>query len=173
MRQRFSRKLKSRLAYDSAFQFAIGAAGLAAFVHWLWLVSSFIVFSRQIDAATMVIIDWDPSVLIMHIRIGLALLLATAALLSRRLIGLFASAVALVWVCLEYLTWYKWSSRIKEYADIQEFPSSIPQAFDLYGGNGWNAAVLVLVVVVLSWEIRRTVSYVRLPEDESSGSVGS
>lgn len=153
LRRKFRHELVARFGYDAAFNFALVAAGLAAVVHIAWFVTSFVAFRRRIDAATMVIIDWDPSVFMMHTRIGLALFLSVAGLWSRRVIGLFLSLLALVWAGLEYIAWFLWSIRIKSNADIETFPSSVAHASNLYGATPWNVVVLVLVLAVLVWEI--------------------
>lgn len=161
MRNTFSRKLGqeliARLNYDAAFRFAMVAAGFATVVHLVWLGTGFLAFRHRLDAATMVIVDWDPSILMMDVRIGLALFLSVAGLWSRRLIGLFLSALALAWVGLEYFTWFLWSMRIKSNAGIESFPSSVVHASNLYGATPWNVVVLVLAVVVLLWEIGRLI----------------
>src|SRR6266568_2631353 len=98
MRTTFSRRLgqelTARFTYDAAFSFAMVAAGLATVVHLVWLLNSFLGFRHRLDTATMVIVDWDWSILTMHIRISLALLLSVIGLWSRRVIGLFLSALA-------------------------------------------------------------------------------
>ena len=105
-RRKLGRGLATRLTYDGAFRFALVAAGFAAIVHIVWFVSDFMAFRRRLDEATTVIIDWDPSVHMMHIRIGAALLISVGGLLSRRVIGLILTALALAWVGLEYVVWF-------------------------------------------------------------------
>ena len=165
MRTTFSRRLGWELAarfnYGAAFGFAMVAAGLATVVHLVWLVTSFLGFRHRLDVATMVIVDWDSSILMMHIRIGVALLLSIVGLSSRRVIGLFLSVLALAWVGLEYLAWFLWSFRIKSNAGIDSLPSSAPHALNLYGATTWNAVVLALVIAVLVWEIRRLIRFGR------------
>lgn len=171
LRQKFGHELLARFSYDAAFNFALVAAGIAAVVHMVWFVASFIAFRRRIDAATMVIVDWDPSVFMMHIRIGLALLISIVGLSTRRVIGLIFAASALAWVGVEYVGWFFWSIRIKSSADIKTFSSSVPHALNLYGGTLWNAVVLVLAVVVLLLVIRQAI---RIVESEMiPGSKGS
>ncbi|MGH9961419.1 MAG: hypothetical protein ACREBC_30540, partial [Pyrinomonadaceae bacterium] len=103
-RRKFRHELTARFSYDAAFNFALAASGLAAVVHIGWFVASFVAFRRRIDATTMVIVDWDPSVLMMHFRIGLALLISTIGLLTRRVVGLFLSLLAVTWVAVEYIS---------------------------------------------------------------------
>lgn len=155
LRRKFRHKLAAPFMYDAGLKIATVLTGLASLVHIVWFVASFIVFRRRIDAASMVIIDWDPSVFMMHIRIGMALVLGFAALLSRRVIGLYLSALALVWIGLEYAAWFLWSIRIRSNAEVERFPSVIANAVNLYGATPWNLLVLVLVVAVLVWQIGR------------------
>ena len=152
---KLSQELKARFNYDAAFTFAMVAAGLATVVHLVWLVASFLRFRHQLDAATMVIVDWDSSIVMMHTRIGLGLLIGIAGLWSRRVVCLLLSILALAWVSLEYIAWYLWSIRLKSNAGIERFPTSVTHASDLYGATPWNAVVLVLAIVVLMWEIGR------------------
>ena len=157
MRAAFSGKLgrglAARFTYDRGFYFALGAAAFAAAIHTVWLVTNWIAFRRQLDAITMVIVDWDPSIDMWQARIGLILLISVAGLLSRRVVGLFLSTLALAWVVLEYYEWYAWSMRLKSNAGIEHFPLLIPHAANLYGATPWNVMVLVLVIAVLLWEI--------------------
>jgi len=167
MRTTISQKLgyepAARFAYDASFSLALVAAGLGTVVHIVWFVTGFIGLRHRLDTATMVIVDWDPSVLMMHIRIGLALLISVVGLSSRRVVGLLLSALALVWVCVEYLTWYFWSIRLKSNAGLESFPASVTHASNLYGATPWNAVVLVLVIVALSWEIGRLIKLRKQP----------
>lgn len=145
------------------FNFAIVLAGLATIVHLVWMTISFLSFRQRLDAATMVIADWDSSILMMHIRIALALLLSMVSLWSRRVIGLFLSVLALAWIGGEYIGWYIWSVRIKSNADIENFPLSVRQALNLYGASAWNIVVLVLVIMVLVWT---TVCLIRIAKSQ-------
>lgn len=157
MRITFSRKLGreliARFNYGAAFDFAMVAAGLATVVHLVWFLTSFAALDRRIAAAKMVIIDWDPSILMMQIRIGLVLLVSVAALWSRRVVGLFLSALAFAWAIAEYIAWRAWSIRIKANAGIEVLPGRVANALNLYGATPWNALVLVLVIIVFLWEI--------------------
>ena len=170
--RRLGEKLARRFTYDAAFNFALVIAGLAAVVHIVWFAVSFVAFRRRIDAATMVIVDWDPSVFMMHIRIGLALSFSVIGLWSRRVIGLFLSTLALAWVGLEYIAWFLWSVRIKASADIDALPSSVSHAFNLYGATPWNVVVLVLVIAVLVWEIWRLTKFAKSKPVQLGGEVG-
>jgi hypothetical protein len=153
LRQKFAQNLAARFKYDTGFNLAFVLAGIASVVHIGWFVVSFFAFRRRIDAVTTVVVDWDPSVFMMHIRIAVALLLSMGAFLSRRALGLFLSALALVWVILEYVVWFLWSVRIKANADIDAFPSSVPHALNLYGATIWNVVVFTMVIAALAWTI--------------------
>lgn len=165
MRATFSRKLGhaliARFNYDAAFSFAMVAAGFATVVHLIWFLSSFLGFRHRLDTATMVIVDWDSSIFTMHIRIGVALLIGVAGLLSRRVVGLFMSVLAFAWVSLEYVDWYVWSVRLKSSAGIESFPPPTAHAFGLYGATAWNIVVLALVIAVLVWDVRQLIRIVK------------
>ena len=161
LRQKLRHHLAAPFKYDESFNFALLLVGVASVVHIGWFVASFVAFRRRIDVATTVIVDWDPSVFVMHIRIGVALLLSVAGLVSRRMIGLFVATLALVWVGLEYVAWFFWSMRIKSNAEIQTFPSLAGNVSNLYGASYWNVVVLVLVIAVLLWGILRLIKIAR------------
>lgn len=97
-RQKLLHDLAAPFRYDGSFNFPLLLVGVASVVHIGWSVATFVAFRRRIDTATMVIVDWDPSVFMMHIRIAIGLLLSVVGLFSRRVIGLFVSTLALVWV---------------------------------------------------------------------------
>lgn len=120
-RQKLLHDLAAPFRYDGSFNFPLLLVGVASVVHIGWSVATFVAFRRRIDTATMVIVDWDPSVFMMHIRIAIGLLLSVVGLFSRRVIGLFVSTLALVWVGLEYLAWFFWSMRIRSKAEVETF----------------------------------------------------
>lgn len=109
-----------------------------------WLLYSIADQYNRVARATMVIIDIDPSVSLMHIRIGVALLIAAVCLWFRRVVGLVISVAALIWVLIEYCLWFIWSANIQREAGITS-------GFGLYGANGWNVAVLVIALVLFAW----------------------
>ncbi len=87
MRPTYSRKFGSelldRLSHNGRLNFALVMAGLAAIVHVVCFLIDFVAFRNRIEAARMVIVDWDPSFVIMHLRIGLALIIISVAVLFR------------------------------------------------------------------------------------------
>ena len=150
--QRVAQRLGTRYSYAGGYHFALVAAALAAIVHLAWFAVWFIGFRERLSAAKIVIVDWDPSVSMMHVRIAVALIISVAGLFSRRAVGMFLSALALGWVGLEYAAWFSWTVRIKSNAGIETLPSSIPHASNLYGASPWNIVVLVLTIAVFLWE---------------------
>ena len=127
-------------ASDPSFRLALGAAGLATLIHVVWVVSA---------------VQMESPLAAMHIRLGVALFISAGTLFFRRLVGLLLSAFALAWISLEYLAWYLWSARVKSRAGLESLPASIIEGAGLYSATPWNAVVLVLVIVVLLWEIKR------------------
>lgn len=150
--RRMTQKLGCRDSYHRGYHFALVAAALAAIVHIAWFAVWFSGFRERIGAATMVIIDWNTTIVMMHVRIAVALIISVGGLFSRRLVGVFLSALALGWVALEYAAWFSWTVRMKSNAGIETLPSSIPHASHLYGASPWNVVVFVLTVAVLLWE---------------------
>lgn len=140
-----------RLSSDASFMFALIAASLAALVHLVWFATSLLGKRTTLDAATIGLADWYPSVLMMHIRLGLALMISAGALLTRRVVGLILSALALVWICFEYLAWYFWSGHIS-------FPAET-SASNLYKVTPLNTVVFVLAFAVLLWVIKRLLEF--------------
>lgn len=161
LRQKFRHDLASPFRYDGRSSIVLLIAAVAAVVHIGWFVASFIAFRRRLDTATTVVVDWDPSVFMMHIRIGIALLLSVLGFLSRRMVGLLMAMLALVWVGLEYVAWFVWSMRIRSNAEIETFPSSAGNALNLYGASVSNLVVLALVIAVLLWGTVRLLKVVR------------
>jgi hypothetical protein len=105
------------------------------------------------------LIDW--SVVGMHLRIEVVLIIAALGLLSRKVSGLIISLIALIWIGIEYLNWYIWTQRTIEAADIIEIPRVIPGAGNLYGATGWNIAVLAIVSALFVWEAKTLIGILR------------
>lgn len=136
---------------------------------WIWVTAEFIHLRQMLAASKLVIVDWDPSFLMMHIRIGIALAIAASSLFSTRVIGLLVAAIASVWVFAEYFSWYVWSSRIRGNLEHAEFSSMTPHALNLYGARWWNIAILILVITLLLWEIKLWIEVSRRKDFNSQG----
>ena len=78
-----SKSLGSRVKYDGAFLFPVIAAAIAILIQVVWVAGE----SRR-SSAEIAIVDWDPSVHMMHLRILVALVIIVGGLLWRRMIGL-------------------------------------------------------------------------------------
>jgi hypothetical protein len=135
---------------------AIGIASLTAALNILWLIFYLFDFYRllgftQTPGTTISINHTFHSRLI---RIALALVIAAIALWYRRFIGLFLSAISLMWLGIEYISWYSVSLKSLRNAGLEHFPAGSPHAFNLSGATGWNAAILVIALALLAWEIK-------------------
>lgn len=158
-RQKLRHDLAAPFRYDGSFNFPLLLVGVASVVHIGWSVATFVAFRRRIDTATMVIVDWDPSVFMMHIRIAIGLLLSVVGLFSRRVIGLFVSTLALVWVGVSGLVLLVDEDQVE--GGGRNFSSSVSDFSNLYGASLWNLVVLVLVIAVLLWGTVRLIKVVR------------
>lgn len=96
----------------------------------------------------------DQSMIRMHLMIEAALIIAALGLLSRKITGIVISAMALIWVGIEYIGWFIWTQRTIEAAGLTAIPRFIPHAANLYGATGWNIAILVIVVALFVWEVK-------------------
>ena len=90
-----------RSAFKGLFRFLIVAALLN--IAWLVLKSS---------------IELPQSVGARQFRIALALVVSAFALWPRRVVGLLISMVALLWITLEYILWWKKSVDVLDAADM-------------------------------------------------------
>jgi hypothetical protein len=101
---------------------------------------------------------YDPSVFLLNVRLGAALLIAAAGLLYRRVIGLLISMLALTWVLKEYAWWYLDSLRRLKEMGVSDFAQlQVPDLTylgKLFGATWWNVIVLVISVALYIWVIK-------------------
>jgi hypothetical protein len=99
-----------------------------------------------------------PSVFLLNVRLGAALLIAAAGLLYRRVIGLLISMLALTWVLKEYAWWYLDSLRRLKEMGVSDFAQlQVPDLTylgKLFGATWWNVIVLVISVALYIWVIK-------------------
>lgn len=96
----------------------------------------------------------DQSTIRRDLMIELALVVTAVGVLSRNVIGLLFSFVALIWVGVEYIWWFVWTKRTIAAAGLDELPSGVPQVWNLGGATPWNLVVLVVAVFLFLWEAR-------------------
>lgn len=134
--------------------------GLAAVIQTALSVAHLAPNSRGALAQTIVIVDPEPVVTLIQLRINVALIVSMASVLFRRVNGLVLFLLASAWVLMEYIFWYAWSRKIKLNAGIDAFPSSVVSCADLYGAGSWNVLVLILVALGLSCGIAQLIGLV-------------
>ena len=128
---------------------------LIAVTDVIWLI----LFLRevQVHASQLprgVSINVDTSVLLMHVRIATALVIAATGIWFRRVVGLLVSIASLIWAISEYGRWYAWSVAINQ-------ESGVTHTYGLYGANLWNWAVIIFIVGLLAWEVTIIFSLLR------------
>jgi hypothetical protein len=96
----------------------------------------------------------DQTYMLMHLRIAVALLVAAISLWFRNAFAFCLSIFCAVWVLVEYWFWHLRSQRILLNAEIQHWPAGTPHAFGLGGATGWNAAVLLLTLLLFVWQMK-------------------
>jgi hypothetical protein len=101
----------------------------------------------------------DTTIPNMQKRIGLALIVSAVGLWSRRGVGLLISALALLWVGKEYLSWHLYSREFLSALNVSEFSQLHPEAVRHHAGNlvyatSWDLIVLIVTVVLFAWEVK-------------------
>jgi len=130
-------------------------AAMTAVINAIWLTYRFAQLNSNPGSTSLVIVQIDPSVSLMLIRIGFGLLLAAVCLWYRRVASLVMSMAALIWVLIEYTGWYLWSASIRREAGV----AGVPGFLSFYGANAWNVAVIVIVLALLTWEVKTLVRF--------------
>ncbi len=135
---------------------AIGVAILAATLNSLWVIWEVYKTQQMLNGASAhgVALCFSPEFHLMFIRIVIALMTSAILLCSRRIIGLCFSALSLLWVLLEYLSWYVWSQNLLEITERRDFPEGMQHALGMSGATGWNAALLAIVGALFVWELK-------------------
>jgi hypothetical protein len=139
---------------------AIGVAILAATLNSLWVIRELYETHQMLSRASAhgMTVCFSPDYHLMFIRMVIALMTGVILLCSRRIIGLCFSALALLWVLLEYLSWYVWSQKLLEITERENFPEGMQHALGMSGATRWNAALLAIVGALFVWELKTIVS---------------
>ena len=104
----------------------------------------------------------DQTYMLMHVQIAVALLVAAISLWFRKAFTFCISLFCAAWVLLEYWLWHRSSQRILLNAEIPRWPEGTPHVFGLGDATGWNAAVLLLTVLLLLWQLKTLIGATRL-----------
>lgn len=146
---------------SKSLNLAIGVAVVTAALNLLWVANySGDLFQSRSASIAQGGTGWliDQSVVRMYLIIEVALITAALGLLSRKVKGIVISALALMWVGIEYGGWFIWTLRTIEASGLKEIPSGIPHAGGFYGATGWNMAVLVIAAALFAWEIKTLIA---------------
>lgn len=97
--------------------------------------------------------------LLIQLRITIALIVIVFSLFSRRVAGFLISILALSYIAAEYIWWYFDSLRWLKEIGVGDFsklpaPHEIQHAGNLYGATWWNLMVLVVAIILLTWEMK-------------------
>jgi hypothetical protein len=104
----------------------------------------------------------DQTYMLMHLQIAVALLLSAISVWFRKAFAFYLSVFGAVWVVLEYWLWHLRSQRTLVNAGIESWPPGTPHALGLGGATGWNAAVLLLTLILLLWQSKTLFGATRL-----------
>lgn len=88
-----------------------------------------------------------------QIRIALALIICAFAMWPRKVIGSLISWVALLWITLEYILWWKTSMDVVDAAGMS-FSHARHFAY-LLRGTWWDLCVLLATIIGLVWTSRQ------------------
>jgi hypothetical protein len=101
----------------------------------------------------------------MRLKIGVALLVLAIALWFRRLLWFCISAVAAVFIEVQYGVWYLDTQRWLREIGVKDFsnlpvPSEFPHFTGLYRATPWDFVVFMFTTMLLVWEIRVLVAVI-------------
>ena len=120
---------------------------LIALANVIWLI--FFLRDVQAHASQLprgVSINVDTSVLLMHVRIATALVIAAISSWFKKVLALLLSFAALIWIVVEYARWYAWSLEINR-------ESGVTPTHALYGADSLNWTIIMVVLGLLIWEL--------------------
>jgi hypothetical protein len=89
----------------------------------------------------------------------LGLCLLTLGLWSRRSLGFLLSFIALIWIGLVYILWYRGTLSVMKMAEVEHFsqlPNQHQYFLPLIEATWWDIAVLVLALIVFIWQAWNT-----------------
>lgn len=152
-----SKRLSKRLPCEWFFYLGLAVTWLAAGIHTTLSVTRLVDVYCRVRTKEVVIVDLDPAMVMMQLRISTALLIGAVSLLCRRTSYAVLSMLALSWAAVEFVGWYFMSRQIKLHAGIDVFPAKIPHSWGLYGAEHWDVLVFVLAMAGLACEITRFV----------------
>lgn len=93
-----------------------------------------------------------------HVAITVGLVIATIGLWSKKLIGFLLSMVALLWVCIVYVWWYRETLHFLKNIEVTEYTRLHNPYFRdmgiLRGASRWDLLVLIATVLLLLWHLR-------------------
>lgn len=75
-------------------------------------------------------------------------MIAAFCLFFRKAIGFYITLLSLAWVVSEYVAWFVRDSGWDCEAE------GMSQALGICGASGWNSAVLLLTLILLTWQVK-------------------
>jgi hypothetical protein len=155
-------KLTDRLRSASTLEiyFARLVAASAAIIQIWDHVTRMYRIQKWYESGAEILID--QTYVLMHTRIATALLVAAISLWFRNAFAFSLSFFCALWVLLEYWFWHLRSQRMLLYAEVPRWPEGTAHALGLGDATGWNAAVLLLTLLLLLWQLKTLLTGTRL-----------
>jgi len=96
---------------------------------------------------------------VMHLKIEIALLVIVIALWFRRVLGVFISLFATLFVEIQYALLYLDTQRWLREMGVSDFselpvPGEFPHFAGLYHATLWDVVLLVIVTALFAWQVR-------------------
>jgi hypothetical protein len=146
--------LRGPLSWEFKIMLGIAAIVLVANVTYSAYIVGFTNGQALESTRNYTISGDDRFVILLRIGITAGLLVCAAGLALRRLSGVIASMLGIIWLVLVYAWWHRESVaflRNLEVADYSSLPG-LSHAAGLRGATWWDLLVLVIAVILFIWQ---------------------
>jgi hypothetical protein len=145
------------------------ALGLGALCLWssrarkiaLVIAATFLGFGLLLFSQNDVFDRTEP---LIHIA-ALSVIVSALVLIRREWSDLLDAFLAGTFVLINYLDWFLWTRRIKQYGEVASLYPYTKLNNLLYGAEIWHVVVLLVTIGLLAWELRLLIKRCRLRED--------
>lgn len=118
---------------------------------------------RPVEVQSWGMTSYDLTDFWLRLRIAVALVVNLVCIYRFRPKGFLVSALALLWVVIEFILWFESSLRLKEALDIGHLPE--PSILGFYNAVWWDLVVLCSTMMLLAWAIKTLVLILRSSPD--------